>query len=504
MNRFLRFTLIAFMTLLGVSFLSPVFAQAPPAANPASWKHPSDKAVGDAIYGDEYVNLESSWSLGNTVGMLDISDKIGGTLCMASTGNVQECASNSTVGTLGKIIASTFMEKPADTGTWIADMGHTLGFIPKPVYAQGIGFSGLAPLLPIWKAFRNIAYLLMALVMIVLGFMVMFRKKIDPKTVVTAQNAIPRVVIALILITFSYAIVGLAIDAMYIVLYFAIALFKSTGYLPAPDPGTITGMLAGDNATAEALYSQGGLMANFGAIEWDPYKILFGWNTQGWSAGVSAGLSILGVLSAIFLIPLNIVGGGAATILLAALPLVHLLLSIAMLYLFIRLAFFFISAYIQIIISLLMAPLQLLGEAFPGSNAFSSWFKNLVANLAVFPIGGAMFMLSAMFTQFTRDPSALPQETIWMPPYTSVGFSNNTTSVAAIVALGILFAIPQVAGSVKESLKAKPALPMMDFGGAGGTAMNLLSTAYYFKSLAPAGLWDKLTGGGGKKDAHGT
>ena len=34
------------------------------------------------------------------------------------------------------------------------------------------------------------------------------RKKIDPKTVVTAQNAIQRVIIALILITFSYAIVG--------------------------------------------------------------------------------------------------------------------------------------------------------------------------------------------------------------------------------------------------------------------------------------------------------
>ncbi len=496
MKAFVHIVLIALFTLFAAGTLAPAIA-----ADPASWKRPSDKAVGDAIYGDEYVNLESSWSLGNTVGMLDIADKIGGVLCTSSTGDAAKCVGGSTVGTLGKVVAMTFKDRPADTGAWIADVGQTLGFVPKQAYAQGIGFSGLAPLLPIWKAFRNIAYLLMALVMIVLGFMIMFRKKIDPKTVVTAQNAIPRVVIALILITFSYAIVGLAIDAMYVVLYFAIALFKSTGYLPAPDPSTLTG-LVGKFDSAEKLYAQGGLWWNFGAIEWDPYKLLFGVSTQGWSPAADVGMSIVAVLLAIFAIPANPLIGGGLTILAAAMPVIHLLLSVAMLYLFIRLAFFFISAYIQIIISLLMAPLQLLGEAFPGSNAFGSWFKNLVANLAVFPIGGAMFMLSAIFTQFTRDPSSLPQQSIWVPPYTSVGFANNTTSIASIVALGILFAIPQVAGSVKEALKAKPAMPMMDFGGAGGTAMNLMSTAYYFKMLAPSGLWDKLTGGGGKKE-HG-
>lgn len=509
MKKIVRFGLILLFALIALPSLWPIFAQTPTPAASSSWKHPSEQAVGDAIYGGDDVNLESSWSIGNTVGMLDVADKIGGILCSSSTGDATKCVGESTVGTLGRVIAKTFIEKPADTGMWIADVGHTLGFAPKPVYAQGVGFSGLAPLLPIWKAFRNIAYLLMALVMIVLGFMIMFRKKIDPKTVVTAQNAIPRVVIALILITFSYAIVGLAIDAMYIVLYFAIALFKSTGYLPAPDPATLTGFFAEKTGltTAEKLYSQGGLWWNFGAIEWDPYKILFGFNTQGWSPAINIGSSVLALLSAIFVIPATFfaapVVGSILTIGFAAMPLIHLLLSIAMLYLFIRLAFFFISAYIQIIISLLMSPLQLLAEAFPGSNAFSSWFKNLVANLAVFPIGGAMFMLSAIFTQFTRDPSVLPQQSIWTPPYTSIGFVNNTTSIASIVALGILFAIPQVAGSVKESLKAKPAVPMMDFGQAGGTAMNLLSTAYYFKMLAPSGLWDKLTGGGGKKDAHG-
>ena len=38
---------------------------------------------------------------------------------------------------------------------------------------QGIGFEGLSPLLNIWKAFRDIAYLLFVLVFIILGVAIM-------------------------------------------------------------------------------------------------------------------------------------------------------------------------------------------------------------------------------------------------------------------------------------------------------------------------------------------
>jgi hypothetical protein len=177
----------------------------------------------------------------------------------------------SAFGHIDNAIASTFINRPADTGLWLADTGRTLGFLPKEVMAQGVGFSGMQPLLPIWKAFRNIAYLLMAIVMIVLGFMVMFRKKIDPKTVVTAQNAIPKVIVALILITFSYAIVGILIDFMYVIIYFLIALFKSTGLLDNPSYPVCLAY-----KTPELLYGQGGMVANFMNIPKDPYRLLFG------------------------------------------------------------------------------------------------------------------------------------------------------------------------------------------------------------------------------------
>ena len=84
-------------------------------------------------------------------------------------------------------------------------MLHNVG-ITQPVYAQGIGFSALTPTLQVWKAFRNLSYFLFIIIFIVVGFMIMFRAQINPQTVVTVQAALPKIVVTLIMITFSYAI----------------------------------------------------------------------------------------------------------------------------------------------------------------------------------------------------------------------------------------------------------------------------------------------------------
>lgn len=481
MKRLFIFSLILFFVFL----LAPMQP-----ANAQSWKMPSGESFGGAIQGED-VNAQSSWHTGIQYSMYSMSCLGAGLNCTDQLGDAGSYIRNSAVGKLSDVVAMTFINKPADFGLWLADTGQTLGFIPKQAYAQGIGFSGLMPLLPIWKAFRNIAYLLMAVVMMVLGFMIMFRKKIDPKTVVTAQNAIPRVIIALILITFSYAIVGLLIDAMNIVLFFVIALFKSTGLLD--DPGQLASSLF-QYKTPEALYGQGGLMANFFNLQWNPYQILFGVNAVDplkisvMSIAVAAAGLAVGALG-------NPILGGAFFIGGLGMPVIHLFLTVALIFLFIRLVAFFLGAYIQVIISLIFAPIQLLFESIPGSNAFSSWAKNLVSNLAVFPVAAIMFMLSAVFTHFAND--AVTPNRIWAPPY--VGLANNMTSISALVSLGILFAIPQVAGSIKEALKAKPVAPMFDFGGAGGSTMQWLSSAYYIRSFIPQEIINRVFP---KKEGH--
>jgi hypothetical protein len=377
----------------------------------------------------------------------------------------------SAVGFLSNTVALTFATPPADLGVWIADTGQSLGFITKQAHAQGIGFSGLLPLLPVWKVFRNVAYLLMAAVMVVIGFLIMFRKKIDPKTVVTAQNAIPRVIISLILITFSYAIVGFVIDIMYLAMALVGALFQSTGLLTS----------AQENMTSAHLFSTFWVSLT----SFSPLKLLFGNQTtpatQFWgSAAIAAAIAAIGGFNPITNIIGLVVGG--------LIPLLYAIYGIALLFLWIKLLAFFVSAYIQIILALLIAPFQLLAESFPGSTAFSSWFKNLIANVAVFPVAAAMFMLSSIFLQFSNTN----QGTIWVPPY--VGLSTSAVAVAALVSIGLLFAIQPVCASIKEALKARPIIGGGGGGGAGGSAMQWLSAAYYIKSIDPAGVISKLTG----------
>ncbi|PIV01585.1 hypothetical protein COS54_00805, partial [Candidatus Shapirobacteria bacterium CG03_land_8_20_14_0_80_39_12] len=137
-----------------------------------------------------------------------------------------------TKGALGfstNLVASLF-KPPVSSVEYFADLGSKLG-IAKPAYAQGVGFSGLSNLLPLWKAFRDVSYFFFVIIFIVIGLAIMFRVKLDPKTVITVQNALPKMVIALILITFSYAIAGLMIDLIYVLINIGIVAIGRTGWI---------------------------------------------------------------------------------------------------------------------------------------------------------------------------------------------------------------------------------------------------------------------------------
>jgi len=411
-------------------------------------------------------------------------------LCTNDMSRFSALYSRSAIGVLNKGIELVYSNPPANLALWVQDTGQTLGFLPKQVYAQaGIGFGGLSSLLPIWKAFRNVAYLVLAVVMIVIGFMVMFRKKIDPKTVVTVQNALPRIVITLLIITFSYAIVGIMVDLMYVSILLIAGIFQSTGLLSTPSfPVSLL------YPTNQGLYSEGGLLAIFGNLFSSPdnspfsmvLKILGLWNV-----GAVVGATVLVVLGSI----VTVATGGAAGLLIAApvaVPiLIALLMSLALLFILIRLFILFLVSYIQIIIALIFGPLELVLEAVPGSNAFSNWLKNLFSNFIAFPVGAAIFMLSAIFANISNQGGG----SLWTPPYTPL-VSSSVTAVSALVSISLLFTIPSIVGQIKEALKSKPFVSagpgaiVAPIGGVVQTGMSTLSQFYYGQQVL-GGLFKK-------------
>lgn len=475
MKRLIQLFLVIITILLGTFRASPLYAQD---ATTGIWP---DQGTADsfeaAASGD--VNATAHVANVNSNNYADLIRRIAGpvpgvTVTSMNSPLAKQMLAQSALFQINNYILAIFTTPPANTYAFVNDMGQTLGFMPKKANAQGVGFSGLSVLLPIWKVFRNMSYFVLAIVMVVIGFLVMFRKKIDPKTVVTVQNALPRIVIALLLITFSYAIVGIMLDLMYLSIALIGGLFKSANLL--------TDISAKDYLNGE-LYG-----SVFNTVKpWELMsRVLFG-STQS-NVGLQIGLTIAGALASAF----QLYAVGVPTLIAGAGPLLlGALFYLGMLVLVIRLFFFFISVYIKIIMSLLFSPFQLLMEAVPGSNAFSSWIKNLTANILVFPASTAMFLIASVFMNISNGDQSL-----WAPPYAHL-FVNNATSVGTIVALGILFTIPTVGKMIQDAFKVKQAQT-----GAGitqsltspiSTAMQGVSIAANVKMLGGDQLWNRFT-----------
>lgn len=334
-----------------------------------------------------------------------------------------------------KLVSALYENPPASSGEWIADVSYNLGFA-KPSYAQGIGFSALSPLLSLWKVMRNIAYALIIIVLLVIGLMVMFRAKIDPRTVISIQSALPRIVMTLILITFSYPIAGLMIDLMYLVLFLGISLVG-----PVP-PGTQAGV-----AQMQADFANGG---GLGRIYASIPNI-----TVAMGAIIGpffAGLGASGVIGSQFL-GLAALGSGIAV------TLVFLLIAVAFIFAVIRIFFILLNSYIQILIAVIFAPILLLGQAIPGQSSFSNWIKNLLANLSVFPVTAILIIVADIVSRSFSGGSVgieTPTST-WVPPI--IG-GRGSFFAATLIPLGFALAIPQLVLTIKKAFGAKPIAPV--------------------------------------------
>jgi len=357
-------------------------------------------------------------------------------------GNFQNANIAGAYGFTSNLVAQVLTQPPVSSREYFADLGRNFGIV-KPAYAQGIGFKQLSNLLPIWKATRNLAYILFVIVFLATGLAIMFRVKLDPKTVVTIQNAIPKLIVALILVTFSYAIVGLLIDFIYLIIYL--------GVLALQGPIEAVGSTVPTTLTKFTSLSFGdGIKAIFGGI--------VGALTSSATPLIGTGIlsAIIGVVAGL-LLSSAVAGVG----ILAALPI--LIFTVIALFLILKLFFSLIMCYVNIIISVIVAPLQIMLGALPGSSmGFGSWFKNLLANILVFPAVALFILIGQILTQMGKlGPS-------WTPPVMGAGGGSLT----ALIGFGMLLLVNKVPQMVKAAFKmAKP----VEYGTAIGEATGVVT-----------------------------
>lgn len=356
--------------------------------------------------------------------------------------------------TLTNVMVALY-QPPTSSVQYLAHLGENLGLI-KPAFAQvgGSGAGIINPILSLWQVIRNIAYLAFILIFLVVGLMVMFRQRINPQVVITAQQALPGLAIGLILVTFSYFLAALMVDTAFVGVQLVGQTFTASG---SANVLNIEDLRRSSNIfemffSTSRLENVGDLMGGIGRTLG---SILGG----GTGANITASVVIPAIIGAIIgtiLMPgggtlLGIGAGtaigtgiGAASVGIVSL-IIPLILIIALLIQFFRLLWGLISSYIAILVGTITGPLIIMFGSIPGKGgALSMWWKTILGNALVFPAVFAGFLFAGMIL-------GLPTEAFGnsAPPLFG-GLSVELLRL--ILAYGIILGTPAIPGMVKRAM----------------------------------------------------
>jgi len=135
-------------------------------------------------------------------------------------------SNGSVLGTLGDI-GDSFYENPTGSAIiWAQDQynlatgqGSFRAFAYNPndtdVYYVS-GYAALEGTIGLWNWSRNIVYALFIIILVAVAFMILFRRSLGGQQYVTLTNSLPSIVLSLVLVTFSYPISAVFIDAVSI------------------------------------------------------------------------------------------------------------------------------------------------------------------------------------------------------------------------------------------------------------------------------------------------
>jgi hypothetical protein len=381
------------------------------------------------------------------------------------------------------VLAQMFSPERSLSGVNYVRLSLTKLHLVPEAYAQGFGFNALNPIQNTWKIFRDVMYALFVIIVIIMAFMVMFRYRISPQAVITVQSAIPKVIITLILVTFSYAIAGFLIDLMYVAIGLVALVFNQVGLISGATWSDYFNLLTvGPNISGHGTGLFGWFALFIPALVISATSFFFS------VTGISGG--ILGSIGSVL--------GGILGIIFTFIFVVWVFFAL------IRVFILVVKTYISILIKVIFSPLQIGIGALSSSGGFSAWVMSLVSDLAVYPIIGAIFMVALMFlsASFADIPAATwldqslgllpgtvqsplacatPPCPSWYPPLTFGVQSQQNQPVFdplpflwALAALGLLSTITKAGDIVKSVLAGKGAAGAVEYGGIlGGTALGV-------------------------------
>lgn len=405
------------------------------------------------IFGERYTYAQVNWIIDSlatqilsSMGKIIFAFLVPGSNLFADANTLQLTQNPHSFGAYISDISTILKSQP------MSGVGTVNSFLTKfdlatPVHAQGYGFGSLSSLQPLWTASRNTAYILMIILLIASGFAIMFRAKMNPQTAVTLQLMIPKIILTLLFVTFSYAIAGLVIDAVFVILSFTIYMFAQFANTLFPQPGQLISTL---------IYNP---------------LILFG-------------LLILNACRTIFQ------DAGINSIMGAAIMVV---LFVIMIFLIIKVWWMLVKTYIMFLLKIIMGPWQIMLGLLPGNGGFGAWLRGLIADASVFVV--VPLMLVFALVMWTPPPNTLETILSIVPGLGTIIQAQmsliNPINIGAlpqmpilngllsfggglfrlVIGFGLLSLIPKSAEMVQAALK----VPAFKYGSAVGEALGYAS-----------------------------
>lgn len=399
-------------------------------------------------------------------------------------------------GKAGQALLMPLSVPPASGVLYAQNYLATNNLIPKAYAVEGIGFTGMLPFLPLWKAFRNLSLMLLVVVVVVIGFLIMFRFRISPQAVVTIENSLPKLLLTMFYISFSFAIAGALIDLTYLSILFIIEVFSKSNPTVAglDNVGMLhrqfitsnviqitsylypTGTGSGAWSTVSNLWSNGPIaiyrkalfelynliplslqlvitVAGVAAQSYFAAKIFSG-VTGKWTKLLGNCQASIPFIGGLTIDVCTLVVSLAVSVLIGKfmpsffIILALIIITVGLLYLIGRIFFTLLGAYIQIIINIVFAPIFLIPEALPGRSAFIPWIKRLVGNMAAFPTMVTLFLFIRMMNGIAVNAG----QTISFP----LLFGFKSDGFIAIITGVLMFMIPDLTKGVIKGIAGDP------------------------------------------------
>ena len=347
-----------------------------------------------------------------------------------------DCQPAAAIPFLMKSISLLYTEEPASGVQYIADIKSK---ITGETLAAQSGYDGLKPTQALWTTFRNLTLLLYVIFFIIIGFMIIFRQRLNSNSVASIQAVLPKIIISLILITFSYAIVGLMIDLMNFFIAIMIQILSSENVA---------------KADSNHIYYEGNVFTFM-------LKDLFLKNISGIFNSnddiISGAIDQFGLPDLIEKFSSKILSALAVAV-----------IGIMMLVATFRIFFMLLIAYVKVFFYTIFGPLMIGIGVLPNMPGFGPWIRNIAAQLATFVITILMIIFAAYFMGVGKDRITSGEATItegdgWNAPLLG-GFTDEdgANALKSLIGIGILLGIPSAAKIAQDAFKVKG-------GGLGGT-----------------------------------